>query len=430
MVQILLISIAITIILLHCIMWRHLKYFYANPFYQILPTIGLFISGAYASIYSESIGETLSYALPCEGKENVINLCPVGDYFNYLIINFVHLGAEDFPFSKKIPDMTFFKFHEFFSNHVEAFVLLVIFSITILLFLLGRFAARSVSKEVNDQFMNKAEELSNQIRTMPPASFLETFDVGYRDCYQAFNALNKMKDKSLSKEIIEKGIRVILKGIADICETYDGERAVYGVNIMVFENKKEKFGKVVFVDEQFINKGIIHDGFYGTLKGVLRLIPELSTKSNAQAFELDNSLENISLPVPVISHSGDGKWYSLPGAPVAYEEQSPNRFTNVDKIPAWMKKNNFNSGIIGKVEEYFSGNKAVRSFISIPIPFNNRGFEEENSKCPVVAVLNIHRDKIGLFKEQKKLDPFLYFLPPFLGMVEVLLEKWSRWDSN
>ncbi|MCZ7616545.1 MAG: hypothetical protein M5T52_24040 [Ignavibacteriaceae bacterium] len=123
------------------------------------------------------------------------------------------------------------------------------------------------------------DELTNTIRTLPPADFLTNFHKIYKETQNALRdaSINEISDKN----VLDILIRLNLKALLALTKNFDNDmdQTKYGVNIMLFkevseineEYLSEKRGQIKFLDNGIDLK---------ELKGILELNRELSVSSD------------------------------------------------------------------------------------------------------------------------------------------------------
>ena len=151
------------------------------------------------------------------------------------------------------------------------------------------------------------------------------------------------------------------------------------------------------------------------LKGVLELMPTLSTTAGDTNASLDASVPTICLPVPKITKQ-NGLYQVLPGAPLAFAERLPSIQVQASNVARWCEENaDFTQAVRQQINSYFeeSGTSSVRSFISIPLCYIDENNGADDKEKDPVGVLNIHCDRerlLHLGYDQNAPEPMLQFL--------------------
>jgi hypothetical protein len=130
----------------------------------------------------------------------------------------------------------------------------------------------------------------------------------------------------------------------------------------------------------------------------------------------------MALPVPVAKLSSDGQRSRvLPGAPRAFSACLLDVYADTNTLGQWCReKDDFSESVCKQVDEYFRGQRHVRSFVPFPLM--------QLRDKPPVAVLNIRRNKEGIprsreVSEREVIDQFSALLGPFSPTLLLLLGR-------
>jgi hypothetical protein len=287
-------------------------------------------------------------------------------------------------------------------------------------------AKQSKDNENQTRLVDRAAKLERLIRTMPPEHFLESFAGAFRQCETAAKAAS---GPDTSREDIEFGIRSVLRLVASLARTFDGEHSDgrYAANIMLFFrtsnlNAVEKAsvdGRLKFCEE-----GAKCDG----LAGVLDLQTALSATAGDDA-NADADLRKLALPVPVNTGGNRyGQRRILPGAPFAFVERGTSYFGDITLLNKWCLDNgDFTLGVREAIAAHFADRPNLKSFVSIVL--NDENFylsQEENPVEEPIGVVNIHSDRQWMLRQTGGETPgailqFASLITPFMVAIAKLL---------
>ncbi len=296
-------------------------------------------------------------------------------------------------------------------------------SLCLITFLPSQYAINKDRKRTDDNLFQQANRLENLIKTMPPEAFLSEFAEIFQKCRNFYKEIQE-NDKKTAQEV-ELIIRMILGSILALVKLFDksSKETRYAANIMLFEGDlgKKSEERIKFLGENI--KFITKDIDIKKLHGVLILETDLSVNSeNHGEYSPDSDLpQSIILPVP---QERKDMLSALPGAPKAFLTHLPNQFLDVNDLHSWMKEEkngDFLQSTVAEVKEYFTSEAAknIKSFISVPLPSKNGVSDRDHTP---IAVLNIHKNEINLFGEQKQLNNFTCVMEPFFDMIKELIE--------
>lgn len=296
------------------------------------------------------------------------------------------------------------------------------------------------STQVTNELKNKSEELQGlvtRLLTLPPEGFLGKFQGLFRPALAI--SLAAILEESVTREQIECAIRFVLGSLAALAKAFDGDpsNSVFNANIMVFRSKEDLMPNPA--EKQRIESIIIFSDEFNSIdfyQGVLELIPEFSTTSEAKGYEIDSSICAIALPIPIIKDVtiyGQRKHKVLPGAPWSFVHNTYSCFHTIKEFTDWCHDHcDFTDTVKIAIKDYFESGSGVevKSFASLPIlPATP---EIKASQKPL-AVLNIHRNAEGILTGRGKLNDstelgmqlFTPLTEPFRLLLALLLEKHS-----
>jgi hypothetical protein len=259
-----------------------------------------------------------------------------------------------------------------------------------------------------EQLKDRSAELQTLIRTLPPKTFLVTFEDLFR---VSFDVDSRAGD---SEEGLKSSIVVALGGIASLVRTFESrdDSPQYFINLMVFrpvgQIRPEDLQKHVIFAEPGYNPR--------TWDGVLQLRQEFAYRFDQETMQLDAESEPLMLPIPEPSYRVDnGKPAILPGAPSVFCDPSkPTGFENTLELAAWCRENlALRSSVADEIERYYANGagKTIRSFICMPIAVT------PNGGAPVtIGVLTIQCSRPG-FLPGEKAGQFVPLATPFVMLI-------------
>jgi hypothetical protein len=266
------------------------------------------------------------------------------------------------------------------------------------------------------EIVARAEELAKLIRTLPPTNFLTVFGNLYGmatgAAYNVFGPITPVVNRIET----EQGIRHLLRYIAILAQKFDGDHpnTRYAANLMLFRASSsldEAERRAIQPNLRFIDQTASID----QLKGVLELIPALSTVATDENASPDTQLPAICLAVPK-STKLNGLYQVLPGAPLAFAERLPSIQVQASMVARWCQVNaDFTQSVREQITSYFedSATARVRSFISIPLCYVDENDGADDKTKDPVGVLNIHCDRerlLHLGDDQNSSEPMSHFV--------------------
>lgn len=293
----------------------------------------------------------------------------------------------------------------------------------------GRAADRSRYK-AEGRLNDKAKEIVDTLRTMPPHDFLAEFAACCKELQRSTRIGLTVYNPTSNPVRRELAIRTVLQYIANLAATFDAseEYVRYGVNVMLFKDS-QAIDQVDEIEERLrfcdsaacINK----------LQGILDLQIKLSAtttvndeESDKTKYKSDSSLNELALPIPTITEAG-GKYLVLPGAPVAFVSRKTSYGFDTRTLIHERDEAgyDFNRQIQRELVDFFEETSEIKSFVSIPL------FKDEDSELAGIAhgpfaILNIHSNRANIFSGEKKLvEQFESICEPFKGKLVELLKS-------
>lgn len=268
---------------------------------------------------------------------------------------------------------------------------------------------------------DRADQLEQLIRTMPPRDFLSAVSEMFRSADKLVDAILGVPKTPQNPDAIDQSVREILKMVALLAAKFSGHRPGrhrYAANIMLFRSLEDLKGNLSEVETRlkFMVSGATVDG----LRGILDVIQSLSATAETNSSEADHELEPFALPVPKEIKRRD-KTTVLPGAPYAFVEGQASVFFDTSEVYRWCKDYaDFTEDVESSVKEFFENDNRVNAFISIPLKERVTGFP--------FAVLNIHSDveKGFLHTDGHSVSQFNNLILPFCDALVKLLSVRSE----
>ena len=265
------------------------------------------------------------------------------------------------------------------------------------------------------ELKERSAELQTLIRTLPPKSFLVTFEDLFR---VSFEVDSRAGD---SEEGLKASMIVALGGIASLVRTFENrdDNPQYFINLMVFrptgQIRPEDLAKHVIFAEPGYNPR--------TWDGVLQLRQEFAYRFDHETMQLDTDSEPLMLPIPEAGYRVDnGRPAILPGAPSVFCDPSrASGFENTLELAKWCRENSaLRSSVADEIERYYANGagKNIRSFICLPISVT------PNGGSPVtIGVLTIQSSRPG-FLPGEKAGQFVPLATPFVMLIGRSLAKY------
>ena len=253
--------------------------------------------------------------------------------------------------------------------------------------------------DAQNELMNQARKLEDQVRTLPPANFLENCAKLYQSADIAALAALGTPEPPTDKRRVDQAIRIVLRAIARLAQCFDGDfpNAKYAANIMIYkptstmsqDERNEIRERLAFCEDAVS---------IDELEGVLDLACDLSATNEGDGDGDDVALDRILKPlaIPIPRERMDGQLHKvLPGAPHAFTANEKQSFKDPAEIKDWFSsKAAFSPTVIRRVMDYFNSNQLhIGSFVAVPVWLSSKPTQP-------FAVLNIHCDRPGILREQ------------------------------
>jgi hypothetical protein len=275
-----------------------------------------------------------------------------------------------------------------------------------------------------------SQTLEEQIKTLPPKSFLQMFESDLIKCYPI---ATRATEANASYQDIREGILGVLSGLACLAKLFDGatRNANYSANIMVFRSLAglspdeiaDFQNRAKFTERQ----GAGSDGW----SGVLELMPHLAVFLGDRMKFDDNRLPRfvMEIPLPEFRKDSCGKSAVLPGAPEAFCERGytfcPDTF---DVAEQCRRERALRPSVSVAMDRYFreQDGQDIRSFVSIALAPSGclrrtAGAEEEEP----IGVINIHSDQPHMLSN-RGVELFVPLTAPHKLLISRLMESLLR----
>jgi hypothetical protein len=259
--------------------------------------------------------------------------------------------------------------------------------------------ASSTLSSHTTEVLGQAREIRTLVQTLPPANFVNAY-VEYVVAAQGAwsDLLEEHTRGGVHEDAIKKGIRVVLKAVAEMFKVYDNAREDTHVaaNLMLFI-PRNSFDTSRMVGDRAVRMAFASEGQqWRSLAGVLLLHPTLSAIAGARDSPPDPDITPLYFPVPIDQKvrgaSGD-LWTVLPGAPLAWVSRTPTSNRSPEALLEWCEHEAaLPPEVHTKLAEYLKEARRVHSFVSVPFPLADA--PESNP----IAVLNVHSSAPGLLE--------------------------------
>ena len=210
--------------------------------------------------------------------------------------------------------------------------------VTSILFFLRQIAADIARGQAQQMIVDRAQELEQLIRTMPPVNFLEDFAKLITMADDAIEAALGKPRVFGGVEVARQSTRHLLRFLAVLAQKFDGDHreSRYAANVMWYR-RTEALGPTEIEAVQhrleFVDQGVT----VAKLLGILDLDQELSTVGSNERAERDPDLRPLALPVPVTARLGN-RYAVLPGAPLAVVNKSPQLCTETSDLDKMVQR--------------------------------------------------------------------------------------------
>jgi len=275
-------------------------------------------------------------------------------------------------------------------------------------------ATKAVSTTVADtatkanELAGKIDQINDAVQTLPPQNYVTALGEYTHSCHTLCGGTTpRQAHTGDTKADLEPIIRKLLRTMALLAETYDGEGSRYAANVMYFVPSTHSEFQTSDVQKCLSFLPVpAQPGREEAPKGALVLRKSMTAVANADA---DDEVVETAFPILDPYLDDKGKFRVLPGAPRAYAQSQNGRQPDVlfyYFLDLWTIGNQlraeyaFDDTVIAKIEEEYDKRKHgrwVRSGLSFPL------FEVEAAQEKVIGVLNIHCNRehmLGGFKTQ------------------------------
>ena len=287
----------------------------------------------------------------------------------------------------------------------EAWLFWIALLIFAALFFGRQWATDAATRDAQNELLEKSAELAELVRTLPPKGFLTTFAETYALSHDMARLVTS--DDAPPPDQIDAAIRYVLRNYLFLARTFDGnpDGTRYAANVMIFYPREG-----ITEDQAHLcrKRLLFFDRDPTTLLGYLELEPELSTASDMETKEApspDPFLHRFNLPVEPVDTSPQGRARQLPGAALAFTQNSPIHFDDSTTLGTWCRtRGDFSESVCAAVDNYFLSDRAqrIKSFASMPIP-------GADSKQAPIGVVNLHRNQVNMLLGEEQ--AFRHFFP-------------------
>jgi hypothetical protein len=126
----------------------------------------------------------------------------------------------------------------------------------------------------------------------------------------------------------------------------------------------------------------------------------------------DATIPELVLPVP----EDGGR--CLPGAPVAFRENSTDFYADTTRLAAWCRQRRYPEPVCAEIHKYFSEEGVlVRSMLSVALP---------GGATDPIAVLNLHRQRPGMFDAGRSASEFVEIAEPLFRLLHEEIARWVQ----
>lgn len=284
-------------------------------------------------------------------------------------------------------------------------------------------------EESTDRLEESTRELRSEIRTMPPENFLDAFGRVFRKMENTVQSL--LIGESPDPSLVRFSIRVLLENVAEIAQLFDGNPSeAYHTNVMTYHSPSEFKGQPQLVEAlqdrlTFARAGVD----VMRMRGILDLRCDLSTRTTdptEDSAEPDPSLSPLVLGIPDIIREGgieSGRYYALPGAPIAWANRYADQYANTEELLDWYQTRCVKDDFVEQeIRSYFEeGDPEIGSFLACSLIYDQGSEDPINPDLAIddllrdehgvempVGVLNLHRASEGILKDNPEAGE--YFL--------------------
>jgi hypothetical protein len=422
-------------------------------FLSIVEPFTVLLTGLIGSIFSSEISLKETYFLSSDKKLNVwVTIFYLLVFLTLIVFSISSYlrrmdRLEDDENKQKVFDLLITQPHDIFVAS-----------------LMSSYRERSIAKQILVNFLNESKKLDNEAseatsevtsEATSEAASEAASEAGENIENNGLNDTNNEINMDIARyKMLKDEFRTALTAICNLADSYvDGkvsDSKDFTANIMFFiEANSESLSSTIEKDDIFQNCIFLQDNYtVESSHGFLLFNKEFSSASKKTENEnqaklgnpaVDLNLKSLIFNIPKKFKSDDGKtYYVLPGAPLAFIDETSSFINDIQNIDNWLEKIPFDFD--NKTKNFFSGyikNKKFNSFLSIPIPVFSLSDQAEK----VVAVLNIYsvnknffyRRNKGVENEIEKIyhmyDEFIAMMFPFtkhLSDLTILLYEHSE----
>lgn len=360
--------------------------FTSGGLFSSLAVLGTVLVGAYISLYSSLIVPQIGkFCLPWSED------CNTGEYYNLSI---------------------------------TIFALISVFTILIM---------RETSVFVESNTASK--KLQEIIRTTPSKSFLESYINTIREIgVFRITTKEKFNANTLTKKEMSFNIRSALEGVIALAKEWDGndgKSSIYRANIMIMiesdvfidiDRSDPEFTPIIKLIENsrlFLYQGPLETKV-SHCSGILTLEDSsLSVSSSVKEYGGVDDIHRdpICFPYTRLDFRGKPPHPLIPGAPSCASLESAQYLYDTRKSVEVFLKNleikndDYCKSYKNKIEAYYNNIDEAQSILSIPI----------NLESTTVAVLNIYRNKNGIFRDEENAINFSLLMEPICYQLSKML---------
>jgi hypothetical protein len=284
-------------------------------------------------------------------------------------------------------------------------------------------------EDSTDRLEESTRELRLEIRTMPPENFLDAFGQVFRKMENTVQSL--LIGDPPDPELVRRSIRVLLENFAEIAQLFDGNPSeAYHANVMTYHTPSE-FKEQPQVAEALQRRLTFARGSADVrrTRGILDLRCDLSTRTPApteDSAEPDPSLSPLVLEIPNPIREGgveSGRYYALPGAPIAWANRYADQYANTEELLNWYQTHCVKDDFVEQeIRSYFAEeDPEIGSFLACSLIYDEGSEDpidsdlviddlrqDENDVEVPIGVLNLHRASGGILKDNPEAGE--YFL--------------------
>jgi hypothetical protein len=283
---------------------------------------------------------------------------------------------------------------------------------------------------------------------MPPTDFLEFASYRFAKSENDVATLLVLPHEQRTADILKSALRVVLDNFAEVARAFDGKPSeAYHANIMTYHPPSEIAANTQF--KHALSERLLFPRFQASInknQGVLDLRTDLAivtTNEPESGVEPDSVIRPVALAIPdplSAKIEGQKKYYTLPGAPIAWTQRKADGYAKTDELLDWYKRKCVrDEDVEQNIREYFQDESlGIGSLTSFALMFNEEkeddtvlpskamsnlllkteaGFQfatedtldgndlDGNDEAPI-GVLNLHRKSPGILKGDERAGPY------------------------